>query len=280
MPLKILITGRAGLLAPYLAEAAGSIGTVSLTSRSQVDFVADLTSRDQVDDLIAQASPDVVIHAAAWTNVDECQQASGAAHSINAGAVKNLALALPYTSRLMMISTDQVYPATDGPHPEGTEDPVNAYGKSKLAGEHAALGHPRGSAIRTSFFGPSRTAGRKSLSDFVVDNLKRGTPFTAFSDLQFSPLHAATLANLVCEMIGRDLTGVFNVGSREGFSKASFGAMIATHLGLSDKYMKAGRSSDHPARAPRALDLRLDTRKFETALGRDMPTLANEIAKL
>ena len=110
--------------------------------------------------------------------------------------------------------------------------------------------------------------------------MKRGTPFTAFSDLQFSPLHAATLANLVCEMIGRDLTGVFNVGSREGFSKASFGAMIATHRGLSDKYMKAGRSSDHPARAPRALDLRLDTRKLETALGRDMPTLANEIAKL
>ena len=103
MLLKILITGGAGLLAPYLAEAASSIGAVSLTSRSQGDFVADLTDPDHVHDLIAQASPDVVIHAAAWTDVDGCQQAPDLAHSINAGAVSNLASALPQTSRLMMI---------------------------------------------------------------------------------------------------------------------------------------------------------------------------------
>ena len=155
-------------MAPYLAEAAGSIGTVSLISRSQGDFVADLTSRDQVDDLIAQASPDVVIHAAAWTNVDECQQAPGAAHSINAGAVKNLALALPYTSRLMMISTDQVYPATDGPHPEGTEDPVNAYGKVSWRGSMQRWATPVVQRSVPVFSGRRERRGGKALAIFSL----------------------------------------------------------------------------------------------------------------
>lgn len=278
--MKVLVTGGTGLLAPYLAEAMGDLGPVSTTGRSGGDFVADLTVPEQVRDLIDQAAPDIVIHAAAWTDVDGCEQDPVSAEKVNAGTAASFVSTLSDRIRLVIISTDQVYPDAPGPHREGTEDPVNAYGKSKLAGERAALCHPGALAVRTSFFGASRTPGRQSLSDFFAGKLASGLSFTAFDDIEFSPLHAKTLAKILRRMIELELTGVFNVGSRKGMSKASFASGIADHMGYSANRMHVGRSAAHPSRARRASDLRLDPRKIEAALGYGMPTLAHEIRKL
>jgi dTDP-4-dehydrorhamnose reductase len=275
-----LITGGAGLLAPFLARAGRNCGRIALSCRRAGDYPSDLANCEEVVELLETARPDVVIHCAAMTDVDGCERDPEAADRGNRLTSENLAAALPPDRQLIYISTDQVYPNVSGPHLEGTEDPVNAYGRSKLAGERAALAHPNGLALRTSFFGPSQTPGRKSLSDFIVDSLKAHKPITLFGDVLFTPLHAETLASMIFEISGRGLRGVYNLASREGFSKADFGLGIAAHLGLQTATATIGTSANQPGRALRTTDLRLDPGRLEAALGRKLPALQEEIEKL
>jgi dTDP-4-dehydrorhamnose reductase len=277
---RILVTGATGLFAPFAIEAASTIGDVFTTSRSGGDVRCDLTDIAQVENLIAEAQPTIVIHGAAMTDVDGCQKDPAAAMRANKLATRNIADSLADDTQLIYLSTDQVYPDIPGPHVEGTEAPVNAYGQSKLAGEAPVLKRKGGIVARTSFFGRSRTPGRASLSDFVADNLAAGTPINLFTDILFSPLHATTLASVLMEMVGNHLTGVFNVASRSGMSKGDFGLGVAEHLGLQSDTTTLSTSAVIPGRAPRPSDLRMNPTKLEQTLGRSMPTLAEEIAKL
>jgi dTDP-4-dehydrorhamnose reductase len=277
---RILLTGGTGLLAPFLKTALGDLGAISTTAKSGGDFLADLTDPAQTHDLIVKSNPDLVIHAAAWTDVDGCQNDPSKAQLVNATATSQLVSELPQHTKFVFISTDQVYPATTGPHREGTENPINVYGKSKLAGEKAALAHPAALIVRTSFFGPSKTPGRSSLSDFFAEKLAKGIPFTAFEDVKFSALHGQSLGEILHRMIEKDLAGTFNVCANDGMSKADFAAKIASHLGFSTKQMHIEKSVDQADRAPRILDLRMDPQLIEAELGIEMPTLADEIKKL
>jgi len=261
-------------------EAARTGGEVVSTSRSGGDILCDLSDSEQVKKLMTETRPTVVIHGAAMTDVDGCQNDPAAAMRANEQATRNIADTLADDAHLIYLSTDQVYPDITGPHVEGTEAPVNAYGRSKLAGEAPVLDRKGGIVARTSFFGQSRTPGRASLSDFVTDNLAADKPINLFTDILFSPLHATTLANVLMEMLRKNLAGVFNVTSRSGMSKADFGLRIAGHLGLQTDTATLATSAVIPGRASRASDLRMDPSKLEKALGRPMPTLAEEIAKL
>ena len=275
-----LITGASGLLADYLIEACRGQAQLATTSRFGGDRSCDLTDSAATSALIADLSPAVVIHAAGLTDVDRCEREPDLAFAVNRNAAANMAAALNSSARFVFISTDQVYPDQPGPHAEGTAQPVNIYGKSKLGGERATLSHLGALVLRTNFFGRSRRSDRRSLSDFVIENLNARRPVTFFSDVQFSPLHMSTFSSLVAELVNKGATGVFNVGCREGKSKAEFALSIARHKGLATQMVRLGASSDVPGRAPRSHDLRLDVNSVEIVLGRSMPTLEEEIRKL
>ncbi len=275
-----LVTGSRGLLGPYLVEAAAVRGRVVECRRRGGDHACDLAQASEVEVLIGNTAPDIVLHAAGFTDVDGCENDSERAARDNHLAAANLAAALPDKCCFVFVSTDQVYPDTAGPHREGSEVPVNVYGRSKLAGERAALAHPNALAVRTNMFGPSRSPDRSSLSDFVSQSLTDGRAVTLFRDVLFSPLHMTSLAALVFEMIDKGLRGAFNLGSRAGLSKSDFGLTVAAHLGLSTERVTIGDSTVLPDRAPRTLDLRLNVERLERALGHAMPTLKEEIAKL
>lgn len=276
----ILVTGAGGLLGPYLMDAASAVGQAVSLARSSGDQRCDLCDVDAVHRVLDAVRPDIVLHAAAMTDVDGCEHQADAADRANHLATTVLALALSDHAILVAYSTDQVYPDVSGPHVEGSEAPVNVYGKTKLAGECGALRHDRTLVLRTSIFGPSRSSRRSSLSDFVVGNLQNGGPITLFSDVLFSPLHFKTLAELTMDAVAAGLTGVYNAASREGMSKADFGFAVAARFGLPTVGVMVDCSTAMPARAPRATDLRLDVNRIEEALGREMPTLKEEIAKL
>lgn len=276
----ILLTGATGLLGPYLVDALARLGPVVTVGRTRADRCLDLLDAEAVRAAVRDIDPARVVHAAGLTDVDACERDPAAADGANAATTRNLAAALLPGVPLVYLSTDQVYGATGAPHAEDVAAPVNAYGASKLAGEEAARRRPDALVLRVNFFGPSRTPGRQSLSDFVVGRLRCGDTLPLFVDSIFSPLHMATLAEIVRECLACGLAGTFNVGSRAGLSKRDFGLAIAQHLGLpADKAVDV-RSADMAGRAPRPPDLRMDVRRIEAALGRPMPALAEEIAKL
>ena len=280
MKKRILITGAGGLLAPYLLSEAVSYGDVVTTSRNTVCVRCDLTDKFQVKRLMSEVKPHWIIHAAAMTNVDQCECESSVAGKINALSVKHIVDSIDPDVQLVYLSTDQVYPNIAGPHKEEKVEPINVYGKTKLQGENNALVHSNSVVYRINFFGHSLTKGRDSLDDFVVNNLRLSNPITLFSDVLFSPLHMSTLVELILFGLKRKRSGVFNLGCREGMSKAAFGLAVAKHLNLNSENATVGKSSSMQGRALRPLDLRMDVSKIEAAMNRKMPTLLEEIEKL
>jgi len=275
-----LVTGGTGLLAPYVAEAAGTLGTVVVSSRTGSDRAADLSRSADVESLFDSVRPDVVFHTAALTDVDLCERDPAAARLLNQEVVANLVQFLRPSTVLVLFSTDQVYPDTRGLHREGDEAPVNTYGRTKLGGESEALAHDRSLIVRTNLFGPSRTAGRESLSDFVIGRLRGGDEAGLFTDVSFNPLHMETLAKMTVQVVEAGLTGVFNLGSRDGMTKHDFGVAVGRHLGLDVSLIRRTRSDDLAGRAPRPHDLRTAVDRLESALGIVMPTLQEEVLKL
>ena len=276
----ILITGGTGLLGPHLEAASKSLGRTLVSGRSGGEFACDLSDLGATRALIATTNPDFVFHCAALTDVDGCEREPQKAKSVNCDAVRNLSEALPDEVSLIYFSTDQVYPDVEGPHREADTGPVNVYGRTKFDGELAVLKRNKGLALRVNFFGPSLTPGRKSLSDWLIENLRARNPISLFTDSLFSPLHIETLSQLAVEAAASGLRGAFNLGCRDGASKCDFALSVASHLGLSTEEARPESSSTVANRAQRTRDLRMDVGRIEQALGRQMPTLSEEVARL
>ena len=276
---RVLVTGATGLLGPYV-RAAFPDKEVVTTARKNSDWDCDLTDKAAVRYLIQKVGPDAVVHLMALTDVDYCEANPQVAQMFNTESVDHIVAELEPDATLVYLSSDQVYPGDGGPYAEDAADPINVYGQSKLSGELAALRHANSLCLRANLFGPSRTEGRASLSDFVVEALRQEKPVTLFQDILFSPLHMDTLARYVRRSIEEELRGVFNLGCREGMSKADFALSIARHKGLPTTSATMGESHHLPGRARRPADMRMDVSLIEEAIGETMPTLECEIGKL
>jgi dTDP-4-dehydrorhamnose reductase len=277
---RVLVFGATGLLGPYLCDAAESLGSVVRCGRRRGEVLCDATNPSEVAALIAHNSPDVIVNCIALTDVDACENDSARADELNRQVVGTIVDSAPANTVVVQISTDQVYPGTAAPYDEARVEPINSYGRSKLAGEKDALRHPEALVLRVNFFGPSRMPDRKSLSDWMIESLVNGAPMTLFEDSLFSPLHLESVANLTVHAVKRGLRGVYNLGSRFGTSKAEFGLAIARHLSLDAGHARLGQSSETPGRARRPKDMRMDVTCIEAALGYAMPSMHDEIQRL
>ena len=161
-----------------------------------------------------------------------------------------------------------------------TPPPDDARHSSWSLGETAALARSNSLVLRVNFFGPSRTPGRDSLSDWLIAGLRARKPITLFTDSLFSPLHLETLAQAAVDAASHGLAGVFNLGCRNGTSKCDFSLAVAAHLGLPTDAAQPGESATIAGRAHRTKDLRMDVTRIEQALQRPMPTLQQEVARL
>ncbi|MBO3746985.1 dTDP-4-dehydrorhamnose reductase [Streptosporangiaceae bacterium NEAU-GS5] len=145
-----LVTGASGMLGTDLvALLRRDAEDVTAAGRDLLDICVPGAAAEAVRDL----KPDVVVNCAAWTAVDDAEAQEDAALAVNGHAVEALAAASDmYGARLIHISTDYVFPGTAST-PYGEDDPVgpvNAYGRTKLAGERAALAHGA-TVVRTAW---------------------------------------------------------------------------------------------------------------------------------
>ena len=276
----VLITGANSLVAPYLIDELQNIYQVITTSKTNNKICCDLTNRDDVRNLIEDTNPDIIIHAAGLTDVELCEQKPDLAFLVNAMSVFNLVTSISKSSRFIYISTDQVYAGTHSLNHEDCVSPVNSYGRTKLGGELVALSHKNVCILRTNFFGKSRTLNKKTITDFFIDAFENQRKINLYSDLYFSPLHLSTLAEIVAKISISDQTGIYNIGSRDGFSKAVFARKIAHFLDLNDNNATNISSDEISGRTIRPKDLRMDVGKFEKAFKITMPTLEEELEKL
>lgn len=133
---RILVTGSGGQLGLTLQEQAHDFTEVSFDFRTSKEL--DITRRAQVTQVFQQGEYDFCINCAAYTNVEEAEKHPNKAFAVNAEGVKNLAEACKIKgTTLIHLSTDYVFDGEKkgGYTSDDTTNPINVYGKSKLAGE-------------------------------------------------------------------------------------------------------------------------------------------------
>jgi dTDP-4-dehydrorhamnose reductase len=280
-----LVTGAAGILGAELLRSprfAGAVGTVHETPASAAETVrVDLRDRPDTARMLDEVGPSLIVHTVGLTDVDACEREPATAYAVSALTTLNLATWAAERSPetlLVYISSDQVY-SGDGPHAEDDIRPVNAYGATKHAGELAAAAAPRSLVLRTNFYGRSHGA-RCSFTDWIAGSIERGAPIQLDADAWFSPLHLSQLVDVVADGASGGLEGVFNAGASDAVDKLSFGRAVAELVAPGGAELVTARPPGDTARAPRPLDLRLDTTRLAEALGAPLPTLADGLAIL
>ncbi len=150
--MKVLIAGASGMLGRDVA-AATERARHQVTALGRTDL--DVTDPGAVEDAVERARPDVVVNCAAWTDVDGAEEAEEAATAVNGDGALHLATAAAkLEARVVYPSTDYVFDGLkDAPYVESDEAaPLNAYGRSKLAGERAtAAAAPRHFIVRSAW---------------------------------------------------------------------------------------------------------------------------------
>lgn len=206
--MKVLITGGDGLLGSEVRRALDASCDLLHPNRAGMD----VTQVDRVFDIVSKFRPDVVVHCAASTDLDDCEQNPARAFHVNAMGAQNVALAcLQFNAAMMYVSCDSIFDgASDTPYWEyDYSNPPSIYGKSKLAGERSVIQHlSRFWIVRTGWlFGRSR-------KNFVVDVLKAARarrPIRAIADQVGTPTYAPDLAGAIQQLIKSPFYGIYHV---------------------------------------------------------------------
>ena len=129
-------------------------------------------------------------------------------------------------------------------------------------------------------FGRSLNNSKISFVDNIIKKLKKELSIQLYSDAYFSPLNLYTYSEIIEKIIKNKVYGTYNIGSRNGMSKAMFIKHLANHLNLKITNSRSVEAKTLDRDAKRSLDLRLEVKKIEKKLKLNMPNLIDEIYKL
>ncbi|MBO3699611.1 NAD(P)-dependent oxidoreductase [Roseivirga sp. E12] len=265
--MKVLITGANGLLGQKLvklildkggddliATARGANRLPYPESGYRFDQM-DITDQAQVDEVIDKYSPDVVIHTAAMTNVDQCETEREDCWKQNVDAVDFLIRACERNaSFLLHLSTDFIFDGEDGPYDEeAAPNPISYYGDSKLAAEKLLLesGIKYAIARTVLVYGIAHDMSRSNIVLWVKKSLEGGKAIKVVDDQWRSPTLAEDLA-MGCYLItDKRAEGIFNISGKDLLTPYEMALKTAAYFDLDASTMERADASTFTQTAKR-----------------------------
>ncbi|MEM1271881.1 MAG: dTDP-4-dehydrorhamnose reductase [Bacteroidota bacterium] len=280
---RVLITGANGLLGQQLVERFSRLPRydVLATGRDEAPKFAaascgyanlDITSPEQVRQVFTDFAPSVVVNAAAMTNVDRCETDRDACWEVNVHGVEHLARMCKTTgARLVQVSTDFVFDGEAGPYTETDRpNPINHYGRSKLAAENAVrqLGLSSWTLVRAIIvYGTGRSLNQSNLALWILRRLRNGQTVPAFADQWRTFCYAPDLADGIERLVRFDKGGVYHLSGREFVTIVEFAQTLARVFGYDESLIVPSSMADVPLAAPRPPRTGLIVLKAETEIG-------------
>jgi dTDP-4-dehydrorhamnose reductase len=269
---KLLITGVSGFLGGHVFTQAESsfqcIGTYFSSASPQ--HIANWTRLDlrdffKVYQLVSDFQPDVIIHAAANSNLDDCETHPEDAQAANVQATANLvSVAGQLDIRFIHVSTDMVFDGAGSLYKESdATNPLSVYGQTKLQSEQIVLKHENSVVVRSALIYGRRKIGGNSFSLWIENNLRQKKPTPLYTDQFRSPILAENLAELVLELCDSETTGIFHAGGGNRIDRYSFGQQMCDILGYDAALLRPVSMEDHNFAAPRPKDISLSIKKLE-----------------
>lgn len=264
---RILVTGGTGMLGSALVREM--TGRAILFPVGAQHF--DLRDAGAVGDALRRLKPDVVIHTAAFTRVDEAESRSDEAFAVNDRGTAHVAVACAAVQAfLVYLSTDYVFDGTKGaPYvEEDATGPVNVYGRSKLEGEKHARGVPGHLIVRTQ--GLYGRRGR-SFVRAILEAAEAGRAISVADDVTTGVTYADDLAQAIRLLLEAEATGVYHAANTGPVTWAEFARATLDDSGRPDVPMTRIPASGTGRPAKRPAYSYLDSSRAAATIGRPLP---------
>lgn len=264
-----------------LTGSSGILGSSILSKLNEKEIFLNLINKNKINQKYNQIKtknynlknlkriaigfkPDIIIHAAANTDIEDCQSNKKKCKKINFELTKNLVkISKSYNIRFIFISTDQVYNKKFYQSEKDKVKIFNYYTETKILSEDYIKSNLKNFVIlRTNFFGRS-IAYKKSFSDFIINSLKNLKKVFLFDDVYFNPINVDNLTKIIEIIINNQIDGVFNIGVTQGLSKYRFGIKVAKKLNLNSNFIVKDNFINRKDLSDRPLDMRMDISKIK-----------------
>jgi dTDP-4-dehydrorhamnose reductase len=262
--MRIFISGGSGLLGTKIAEIALEKGYEVYAGycHNKPEFGEPVKldlAKDRYLEVIYNIKPEVIIHTAALTSVDECEANKALAYKINAEGTRRVAgIAKGLGAFFVYVSTDYVFSGDKGMYKEEDEpNPVNYYGYTKLFGEKYCGCIARPCVI----YGAKLASGKVNFALWLIDKLRNNEEVKIVTDQYITPTLNTNLAKMILEVAERKLKGVFHLAGATRVSRYGFALRIAEKFGLDKDLIILSRMAEMGWIAFRPKDSSLNTSK-------------------
>ena len=277
--MKVLILGSSGLLGYRLFKFLKTKKLIVIANGLRKSKY-NLKTKNNILKLLKK-NPDWIINCVAKTDISDCEKNKTEALNVNSKILDDLFFLrtkFKFNFKLLQISTDQFYNHQYGiDNKENSKISIlNHYTYTKRKAEEICNKNDS-IILRTNFFGKSHNK-KDSFSDWVYKKFKSGKKLYLFDDVFFSPLRIIFLCKIIYKIIsvGRQYSGIYNLGSKKGLSKKNFAILFAKSLNIyNSNYTTAKSSKIFKIKRPN--NMIMNCKKFEKKFQISLPTLKEQI---
>lgn len=278
--MKILITGSAGFVGKelfnYLKKEHEVYG-ISRRSSETTTHQYDITKKDDIMHQLNSINPDVIVHSAALTNVDFCEEHREEAWAANVKGTFNLAKWSFFNKKkIVYISTDYVYAGETNNYSEESETkPVNFYGETKLAAEKIISILPVHLKLilrPTVIFGYDSGG-----SNFFMQMVSLKNQRIIVKDQISNPTDVLVLCEYIKRAIEKNISGTYVATGPETLDRYQFASLIADVFGIDKNLLQGGSTSDLGQLAKRPLNNGTNSSKLRYVLDYKCPSLRESL---